>query len=531
MSSDFFKKSKDIANDYIQSIVFLDDKAYQNGNSENIDHDFDSFKMSKIFAKENKICAIYKPENDEDIECFKLIAHKADVVILDWQINLISPVSTDNPEEDAEAEDPRGQYTKDIIRNIILKNRDKGIKLILVYTGEYTLLEQIANEIYNEIFNLKEHKLDINDLSIKSDNFTVLIRAKEVEIKQKDNIRKYEDKILKYELIPSFVLNEFTKITSGLLSNFALLSLTTVRNNSSKILALFSKRLDPAYLGHKSVLPYQNDAEELLIELFGSTLVDLLKYKNIGKKVDDDLINDYLNDKKDINVGHFVRTTYFLKELISSDIVDEKERFNSIITSHFSNPSISKPNREAYIKMATILFKDKFEDNYELIDKDFAILTHHKNVFLSKTSQPKLSLGTLIKSSLYDKYFLCIQQRCDSVRISHEEQRKFLFLPLEVSDSKFNFITNDGIKLFYAKKSYNLRTLKFIPNENGSVYGVLKGDDYVFNQMYDSHSDEQFVWIMELKDLHAQRIVSDYASSLSRVGLDESEWLRRSLLK
>jgi hypothetical protein len=32
---------------------------------------------------------------------------------------------------------------------------------------------------------------------------------------------------------------------------------------------------------------------------------------------------------------------------------------------------------------------------------------------------------------------------------------------------------------------------------------------------------------LDLKDLHAQRIVDEYASQLSRVGLDESEWLRR----
>lgn len=37
----------------------------------------------------------------------------------------------------------------------------------------------------------------------------------------------------------------------------------------------------------------------------------------------------------------------------------------------------------------------------------------------------------------------------------------------------------------------------------------------------------QFKWISELKNDHAQRISNDFAAKLSRVGLDESEWLRR----
>ncbi|MFT5250534.1 MAG: hypothetical protein ACI93P_002276 [bacterium] len=46
--------------------------------------------------------------------------------------------------------------------------------------------------------------------------------------------------------------------------------------------------------------------------------------------------------------------------------------------------------------------------------------------------------------------------------------------------------------------------------------------------MYNALKDEEFEWILDLKDWHAQRIVTDYAATLSRVGLNESEWLRKS---
>ncbi|MCX2582730.1 response regulator receiver domain [Pedobacter sp. MR22-3] len=532
MNSPFFEKSKEIANNYIQSVVFLDDKAYQTGDGQNPDHDFDALQISKVFASENKICAVYRPESEEDIENFKIIANKADIVILDWQINLANQNEVADPEADAEVEDPRGQYTKAIIK-AILEQIDKGVKLILIYTGDYTLLEQITTEVYEEIFDQEAYTLDKADFSITSDHFKVLVRAKNFEIKQKEIKSKYEGKILQYPEIPGFVISEFASITSGLLSNFALMALTAIRKNSSKLLALYSKKLDPAYFGHKSLLPYQNDAEDLLMEMFGSTLVDLLKYKNIGRKINDELISDYLDDRKDIDVGSFVRTSAFLKELIASDITDERQRFSDIISSNFVTQQhpISKAAREGYLKKSTILFKEKQEDNHEAIDNDFAVLTHHKNVFLPADVAPKLSLGTLVKSSInHEKYYLCIQQRCDSVRISEDEKRRFLFLPLDVATGKFNFITTDGIKLHYAKKSYNLRTLKFASNDNGAIHALPVDDKYLFRQMYDDDGDEQFIWIMDLKDLHAQRIVSDYAASLSRVGLDESEWLRRSLL-
>lgn len=44
--------------------------------------------------------------------------------------------------------------------------------------------------------------------------------------------------------------------------------------------------------------------------------------------------------------------------------------------------------------------------------------------------------------------------------------------------------------------------------------------------MFESKYGEEYEWVLELKDLQAQRIVDAYCSRLSRVGLDESEWLR-----
>lgn len=170
MNNTFLDKSKVIANDYIQSIVFLDDKAYKNIDIAKPDNDFDSLKITQSFAKEKKVCAVYQPESLLDIENFKSISNKADIIVLDWEINFPKAVNPGSEEEDDDDE-PRGLYTKSIIKSALFDNDQvkKSLKMILVYTGDFTILKEIINEIYADVFNNDvKYVYDDNDLKITS---------------------------------------------------------------------------------------------------------------------------------------------------------------------------------------------------------------------------------------------------------------------------------------------------------------------------------------------------------------------------
>ena len=137
MNNVFFEKSKEIANEYLQNIVFLDDKAFESNvvadsKQNNSQHSFDSFEISKAFAKEKKVCAVYNPLNESDIEDFKQISKKADVVILDWFIEIQNEEAGEDPTADADEEDPRGQYSKQIINELINSSGNGGLKLIVI---------------------------------------------------------------------------------------------------------------------------------------------------------------------------------------------------------------------------------------------------------------------------------------------------------------------------------------------------------------------------------------------------------------
>ena len=92
MADRFIEQSKEIANNFIQNILFIDDKAYKEDSTNNA---FSALDVSNAFAKTGKICAIYAPKSVSDIDSYNVILKKADVVILDWY--LINPEKPDVP--------------------------------------------------------------------------------------------------------------------------------------------------------------------------------------------------------------------------------------------------------------------------------------------------------------------------------------------------------------------------------------------------------------------------------------------------
>jgi hypothetical protein len=168
------------------------------------------------------------------------------------------------------------------------------------------------------------------------------------------------------------------------------------------------------------------------------------------------------------------------------------------------------------------------------LEERFSLLTHHKSNCANPSYSPRLTLGTIIQGQRTKKYWICVQQKCDSVRLD-DKPRRFLFLPLTISkeNCKFNVVIPEEasyIKVKVDLSTHSLRTIKFTGNKDGSVFARKygKSHDYYFIQYYKVKKvDENFKWILDLKDAHAQRISNSYAAKFSRVGLDESEWLRR----
>ncbi len=64
--------------------------------------------------------------------------------------------------------------------------------------------------------------------------------------------------------------------------------------------------------------------------------------------------------------------------------------------------------------------------------------------------------------------------------------------------------------------------IHFSPKQNG--HPVIA--DYKDNKFVFTNEKGEYEWVNELKDIVAQRIVTDFAGYFARVGVDEAEWLR-----
>ena len=199
MSNSFFDKSKEIANGFLQSIVFIDDRAFATDGPNN--HDFDAKQITQVFAKTRKICAVYNPETRVDIENLALLIKKADVAVLDWQINLKEVV--DSSEKDADDDDPRGPHTKRIISEILSDPlTGKGsIKLILIYTGEIDL-PGITDEIYDYLNTINIEGLKKGDCSVFTENIKILVVAKPASEDDTDGLKFKHNPKLNSKVIP-----------------------------------------------------------------------------------------------------------------------------------------------------------------------------------------------------------------------------------------------------------------------------------------------------------------------------------------
>ena len=175
MADRFIEQSKEIANNFIQNIVFIDDKAYKNDMTNNA---FSALDVSNVFAQSGKICAVYAPKSISDVNSYNTILNKADVVILDWYLDIEKEENqVEDPDADADNDDPRGEFTLKLISDLL--SQTGMLKLLIVYTGETDLFE-ITNSIYQKV---DQHSFHKGDCVIQSLNSKIITDAINIGLK------------------------------------------------------------------------------------------------------------------------------------------------------------------------------------------------------------------------------------------------------------------------------------------------------------------------------------------------------------
>ncbi|MFA4846332.1 MAG: response regulator receiver domain, partial [Patescibacteria group bacterium] len=425
----FEELSRQIAADFLQSVVVVDDLAFfyesdlpdphplstpTRGNVKvpaqahagpntvgEASHKLDAKALIDGFADRGLVCSVLRPKYQEQFQARTIkTAQRADILVLDWQI-----------------QGTLGENVSGFVSTILGDSTDR-IRLIAIYTAES--LSHVRDDLAEVVQSVGS--------CVEEDAGYVLIQgATRICIFAKEGcIAAPTQQIVTVQQLPDRLISEFTKATMGLLSNVALKSLAAVRKNTHRILGRFHRGLDAPYLTHRMLLQIPQDAEEFLAYLAGEELQAIIEESNVCNAVNIEAIRHWLEWKKPIAGYYTFRDGNNVQNWSIDQIVDMLEQGIANIDKEVlrSSYGLSKGKDHHHKLPLTATF-----DNAPSLDEDFAHLTVLRSVYYDQA--PTLTLGTLLEMvGDNPSYLVCIQPRCDCVRIG--DDRAFPFLPLSV---------------------------------------------------------------------------------------------------
>ena len=508
----FFTSSRDIVVNFLQTVLLVDENMYffeddvngalippdvrpgtGSGTSDDPSSENSPFEQSShslvikdiiaTFAKRHVLCSVIKPEPD-DLPHFSdmliPLIDKSDISILDWKLS---------------AKD--GDEVCSVLQELN-KKKLPGSHLIIIYSAAD------PNKILQKICKKLKVEIPTNeDFSLDTKFGRVVIAAKPGNLSVESRVE--------FDQLSDFAIDTFTDLVMGLISNSVLQAISIIRRNTTQIIDRFSRDLDPPYLTHRMLLPYPEDAEKHIEKMIIGEFDGLIENK-IGKYINISEISKWLDYKKipdfTYNDNKNILTREQLKDMLDIGYKEFKIKTSGGVSKTFHSENIS-------------IHLGGYEDS----DKAFAYAIEAKSKYNDNT--PMLTTGTILASG-NGSFFLCVQARCDCVRIVNERAFPFLKLHIVESNTDFNFIIKDEarkyIKIKIDDKPYNIELINFkISDSQNEVIAQQQQDKYIFT---DSQGTEYF-WLGELRFDYAQKIINEYSSAISRVGVNESEWLRR----
>jgi len=482
---------------------------------------FETKKVIDAFASKGIVCAVLGPKQEELDSLYSTIPKLAaisDVLIFDWSLG------------DA------GLHTRELIKNLVHNDEDNKdrLRLIVIYTIESKILD-ILDDMEREIKELPEApSITKNqaEYSLHTGSTKIVILLKQ-EAKIPLENPELISRQIPFDELANRVIYEFTEMTHGLIPDITLQSMTEIRKHTSKILKHFNSELDVPYLAHRALLDDPIDAEEHIVELISTDLAAMLEEANVRQHVNIERLIEWLNLKEMVNPvfpftkgdGSVIQLT---KEQVITMLRDGISKTDLGLTSREKERQAKNPQE--------IMLSQVFSGSTTtgtMAEEVFAHMTAFRTFFGAR--MPILTLGTVIKDE-ESNYLVCIQPRCDCVRI--DRATCFLFLPIEVAleASAFDLIIRDNgsyVRTKIKKKVASVIQIIFTGDVNRMVTARAEAEQYYFIAE-PPNTEERAKWYQWIGELRLERAISlsnDFAAELARVGFTESEWLRRCARK
>ena len=511
---------REIARRFLQTAVVVDDEAYMEIGSGNVPpaepvvpgrrvrgldedkenhgsiggrgrHTLNAAPVIDAFAEVGVICSVIGPR----ASAVEMIA-QADVVVLDWRL-----------------QDDDGRHALDLLEKLLTGGGDRNsLRLVAFYTGESRfpdILEQIRDRLTDVGI-----KTDAQGYSIEYKHGRIVLYAKaDVNLAP-----EFESQSVAEGNLPGHLVRDFSEMTAGLLPGIALVSLTAARECAHQVLDRFSSELDPAFLAHRACLPGPDDAERQIVNHVAEELRGIMDYavadqSPAGAGAIEAWIRERNGESEGFDFGgrelDVDRTIMLAKQGLEAS--ELKDNAFECLSAGFAGSGIGD------------------------LDERLAWIMNSRTVF--NAPPPTLWLGTIVtmESNTDDevcRHLICMRPRCDSVRLT--DNTAFLFLPLVEPRKNLGQVV---VKLDDEYTRYGIEPdasgwiiRKFHPTDSKSaVVAVIDDTGEPFH--FVDTLGIRYTWRGELKPEFAQRLAQTFANSLSRVAVDESEWLRRKSRK
>jgi len=533
-------------------------------NKENDSHELNAKVITEKFADEQITCSVYCPHDDEDpIERSVKLARNADIVVVDWDL-------------DAEGGD-KSKKARKIISHIVKHDIENGgrLRMIAIYTAEGEL-DDLVDQLETTLAKIEKNapKLEKKknvQFSLSNNQLKIIFLCKEKTPNLMQGVQT-----VAFEDLPQKLITEFSHFTKGLLPTISMHAIASVRETAHHILAKFHSGLDGTLAGHRCLLTEPGDVECYCEDLFVAEIENVIALNKVGSRYANlEIFKKWLRTKVcengrlpknghtfltleqidillengDKNKGHgnamMAARMNWVKECRQNgkDIKDKKGN----ILSDEEICSINKCevfDRMIYIKKPPIgikgvpgLFYESDEDtqkaNFEFARISMLKREYYGNNFRINDWQPRLTLGSIVRiEGNDDNFLLCVQARCDSVRLDGPLCFPFLRLA-NGKNSNLDMVlrladgTDKALKI--CNKPYDLVVYKFKPDRARHIEAEETDNGYFFSAIADGEKGPiHFQWIADMKDFFAQRVVHQLAERIASVGLDEYEWLRRN---
>jgi len=487
----------------------------------------DAEKLIDHAAKCGIVCAVLKAKAENEKDPVLLAAKNADILILDWEMC-----------NSAEKNDS-GVRAKNVIRDLFDEDERVGgrLRFICIYTQEIDLKD------------CSKHVLE--RLGESSDQFTGYMDARKEDFRLKEltvvfvRKKEYSEDRLIEEL-----LKRYEKTVHGLLPRVVLESVAAVREKTHALLSRYSSELDGAYLAHRALLNGSADAEQFIADLVADDMRGILEAYNVGANtVDFATVESFVeqsplpfrlrrfhekdspcptckkHEEQQQSCDHVLFDVCFLnildpeqpKEGVpeSSD-QDRKQGFNPCKNVYPVNyPSCQKA--ESYLRQFSSYSSLKRGlDHQSLTPEDWG---------------PIINTGTILQHQSNKEFLLCVQPSCDCLRIK-KDKADFLFLTLSTKRQEsdrpciaLRGMDGQYVLMSFAPTPHHLRIINFrnsICSIRKLIISQKNGESFEFT----ASDGQKYHWIGDMREGQIRRIIQRLFENLSRIGLDEFEWLR-----